>query len=92
MPFIASILLFAFLYVFLELVIRGSKPPVAKTKQDLYKFVRYIGKQAAKEGRSQLNKNDRLQILSYSGAKDWQDLDVLTIHEHFKNSNREFLK
>lgn len=84
MSIIISFALLAVLYAILFRTFVNVAIPVSKTKQELYQFAKQLGKEAAQEGRKEMNTNDRNQIVSFAGVKSWQDLDVVTIHAHFK--------
>lgn len=87
MSIVISFALLAGLYAILFRVCVNIVIPVAKTKHELYHFARQVGKEAAQEGRKEMNANDRNQIVSFAGVKSWQDLDVVTVHAHFKEGN-----
>lgn len=87
MSIIISFVLLAGLYTILFRTFLNVVIPVAKTKQELYQFAKQVGKEAAQEGRKEMNANDRNQIVSFAGVKSWQDLDVVTVHAHFKEGN-----
>jgi hypothetical protein len=79
--------LYAILFRVYEVTCVNIVIPVAKTKHELYHFARQVGKEAAQEGRKEMNANDRNQIVSFAGVKSWQDLDVVIVHAHFKEGN-----
>lgn len=85
--YLISFVLLAGLYTILFRTFLNVVIPVAKTKQELYQFAKQVGKEAAQEGRKEMNANDRNQIVSFAGVKSWQDLDVVMIHAHFKKGN-----
>ena len=85
--YLISFALLAGLYLVLFRTYVNIAIPVAKTKHELYHFARQVGKDAAQEGRKEMNSNDRNQIISFAGVKSWQDLDVVIVHAHFKEGN-----
>ena len=87
MLLLISLLLLAGLYAILFRACANIAIPVAKNKHELYHFARQLGKEAALEGRKEMNASDRNQIVSFAGVKSWQDLDVVIIHVHFKEGN-----
>ena len=85
--YLVSLVLLAGLYVILFRTFVNIAIPVAKSNHELYHFVRQLGKDAALEGRKEMNASDRNQIVSFAGVKSWQDLDVVIVHAHFKEGN-----